>query len=339
MEVNILGIESSCDDTSAAVVSDGALLSNVIASQAVHSAYGGVVPELASRAHQQNIIPVVDQAIKKAGLTTNDISAVAFTRGPGLLGSLIVGVSFAKGFALASGIPLIEVNHLQGHVLSEFVHEKGQEKEMPQFPFLTLLVSGGHTQIIKVKDYFDMEIIGNTIDDAAGEAFDKCAKVMGLGYPGGPVIDKHAHLGNHDAYKFAKPNIPGLNFSFSGLKTSFLYTLRDKMAGDANYIDTHLDDLCASLQYTIISILIEKLDKAVKQTGIRTITIGGGVAANSELRDTLTQTAKKKGWRVFIPERKYTTDNAAMIAGAGYYKYLRGEFATMDIAPDARLKF
>ena len=279
MEINILGIESSCDDTSAAVVSGGVLLSNVIAS---------------------------------------DISAVAFTRGPGLLGSLIVGCSFAKGFALAGGIPMIEVNHLQGHVLSQFVHEKDKPKEDPQFPFLTLLVSGGHTQIIKVKDYFDMEIIGTTIDDAAGEAFDKCAKVMGLGYPGGPVIDKHAHQGNHDA---------------------FLYTLRDRMKDEPDFIDTHLDDLCASLQYTIVSILIEKLGKAVKETGIRQITIGGGVAANSELRDTLTETAKRKGWKVFIPERKFTTDNAAMIAGAGYYKYLKGEFASMDLAPDARLKF
>ena len=339
MEVNILGIESSCDDTSAAVVSGGVLLSNVIASQAVHSAYGGVVPELASRAHQQNIIPVVDQALKQAGLTANDISAVAFTRGPGLLGSLIVGCSFAKGFALAGGIPMIEVNHLQGHVLSQFVHEKDKPKEDPQFPFLTLLVSGGHTQIIKVKDYFDMEIIGTTIDDAAGEAFDKCAKVMALGYPGGPVIDKHAHQGNPQAFHFAKPNIPGLDFSFSGLKTSFLYTLRDMMKEEPDFIDTHLDDLCASLQYTIVSILIEKIGKAVKETGIRQITIGGGVAANSELRDTLTETAKRRGWKVFIPERKFTTDNAAMIAGAGYYKYLKGEFAAMDLAPDARLKF
>jgi len=320
-------------------VSGGVLLSNVIASQAVHSAYGGVVPELASRAHQQNIIPVVDQALKQAGLTANDISAVAFTRGPGLLGSLIVGCSFAKGFALAGGIPMIEVNHLQGHVLSQFVHEKDKPKEDPQFPFLTLLVSGGHTQIIKVKDYFDMEIIGTTIDDAAGEAFDKCAKVMGLGYPGGPVIDKHAHQGNHDAFHFAKPNIAGLDFSFSGLKTSFLYTLRDRMKEEPDFIDAHLDDLCASLQYTIVSILIEKLAKAVKETGIRQITIGGGVAANSELRDTLAETAKRRGWKVFIPERKFTTDNAAMIAGAGYYKYQKGEFAAMDLAPDARLKF
>jgi len=334
-----LGIESSCDDTSAAVVSDGILLSNVIASQAVHSAYGGVVPELASRAHQQNIIPVVDQAIKQSGLGKDDITAVAFTRGPGLLGSLLVGTSFAKGFALAGNIPMIEVNHLQGHVLSQFVHEQGKDVENPQFPFLTLLVSGGHTQIILVKDYFDMEIIGSTIDDAAGEAFDKCAKVMGLGYPGGPIIDRHAHIGNHDAFKFAKPHIQGLDFSFSGLKTSFLYTLRDAMVDDPDFIEHHIDDLCASLQYTIVSILIEKLAKAVKQTGIRQITIGGGVAANSELRDTLSETARRRGWKVFIPERKYTTDNAAMIAGAGYYKYLRGEFASMDLAPDARLKF
>ncbi|MBR4265814.1 MAG: tRNA (adenosine(37)-N6)-threonylcarbamoyltransferase complex transferase subunit TsaD [Bacteroidales bacterium] len=339
MDINILGIESSCDDTSAAIVSNGILLSNVIASQAVHSAYGGVVPELASRAHQQNIIPVVDQAIKQSGLTKDQISAVAFTRGPGLLGSLLVGVSFAKGFALAGNIPMIEINHLQGHVLSQFVHEKDKVAKNPDFPFLTLLVSGGHTQIIKVNDYFDMEIIGSTIDDAAGEAFDKCAKVMGLGYPGGPVIDKHAHQGNHDAFKFAKPHIKDLDFSFSGLKTSFLYTLRDEMKTNPNFIDENIDDLCASLQYTIISILIDKLKKAVKQTGIKQITIGGGVAANSELRDTLTETAKRCGWEVFIPERKYTTDNAAMIAGAGYFKYQKGEFATMDLAPDARLKF
>ena len=339
MKINILGIESSCDDTSAAIVSDGVLLSNVIASQEVHSAYGGVVPELASRAHQQNIIPVVDKAVKDAGISKDEISAVAFTRGPGLLGSLLVGVSFAKGFSLAGNIPMIEINHLQGHVLSQFVHEKGKEKENPQFPFLTLLVSGGHTQIIKVKDYFDMEIIGTTIDDAAGEAFDKCAKVMGLGYPGGPVIDKHAHLGNPKAFHFAKPNIKGLDFSFSGLKTSFLYTLRDKIAENQNFIDENIDDLCASLQFTIINILIEKLDKAVKETGIKQITIGGGVAANSELRDTLTETAQKRGWKVFIPERKYTTDNAAMIAGAGYFKFLKHEFASMDLAPDARLKF
>lgn len=339
MEINILGIESSCDDTSAAVISNGFLLSNVIASQEVHSAYGGVVPELASRAHQQNIIPVVDRALKLAGINKNEISAVAFTRGPGLLGSLLVGTSFAKGFALAGNIPMVEVNHLQGHVLSQFVHEKDKEIHDPEFPFLTLLVSGGHTQIIKVSDYFDMQIIGSTIDDAAGEAFDKCAKVMGLGYPGGPVIDRHAQQGNHNAFKFAKPNIKGLDFSFSGLKTSFLYTLRDQLAINPDFISQNINDLCASLQYTIISILIEKLSKAVKQTGINRITIGGGVAANSELRNTLQQTADKKGWQVFIPERKYTTDNAAMIAGAGYFKYLKGEFATMDIAPDARLKF
>lgn len=339
MKINILGIESSCDDTSAAVVSDGILLSNVIASQAVHSAYGGVVPELASRAHQQNIIPVVDKAIKDAGISKDEISAVAFTRGPGLLGSLLVGVSFAKGFSLAGNIPMIEINHLQGHVLSQFVHEKDNIKKNPDFPFLTLLVSGGHTQIIKVKDYFDMEIIGSTIDDAAGEAFDKCAKVMGLGYPGGPIIDKHAHQGNPKRFTFAKPNIKGLDFSFSGLKTSFLYFLRDEIAKNPNFIDENIDDLCASLQFTIISILIDKIKKAVKETGIRQITIGGGVAANSELRDTLTLTAQKYGWEVFIPERKFTTDNAAMIAGAGYFKFFKHEFASMDLAPDARLKF
>ena len=339
MSINILGIESSCDDTSAAVVSEGVLLSNVIASQAVHCAYGGVVPELASRAHQQNIIPVVDQAIKQAGITKNDISAVAFTRGPGLLGSLLVGISFAKGFALSAGIPLIEVNHLQGHVLSQFVHEKDKPENHPSFPFLTLLVSGGHTQIILVKDYFDMEIIGTTIDDAAGEAFDKCAKVMALGYPGGPVIDRYAQEGDPERFHFAKPNIEGLNFSFSGLKTSFLYTLRDKMKDDPNFIDNNINDICASLQFTITSILIEKLVAAVEQTGINRITIGGGVAANSELRQVLKFEAKRYGWKVYIPERKYTTDNAAMIAGAGYYKFLKKEFVGMDIAPDARLKF
>lgn len=339
MKINILGIESSCDDTSAAVICDGVLLSNVIAGQAVHSAYGGVVPELASRAHQQNIIPVVDSALKSANLTPDEITAIAFTRGPGLMGSLLVGNAFTKGFAIANNIPMIEVNHLQGHVLSQFVHEKDKDTNHPDFPFLSLLVSGGHTQIIKVKDYFDMEIIGSTIDDAAGEAFDKCAKVMGLGYPGGPVIDKHAQQGNPTAFTFAKPKISKLDFSFSGLKTSFLYTLRDKIAEDPDFIEHNLDDLCASLQNTIVTILIDKLSKAVKETGITQITIGGGVAANGELRDTLQYTANKRGWTVFIPERKYTTDNAAMIAGAGYFKYLKGEFASMDLAPDARLKF
>ncbi|MCQ2973880.1 MAG: tRNA (adenosine(37)-N6)-threonylcarbamoyltransferase complex transferase subunit TsaD [Bacteroidales bacterium] len=339
MSINILGIESSCDDTSAAVVSDGFLISNVIASQAVHSAYGGVVPELASRAHQQNIIPVVDQALKIAQLSKNQIDAIAFTRGPGLLGSLLVGTSFAKGFALSAEIPLIEVNHLQGHVLSQFVHEKDNPKENPAFPFLTLLVSGGHTQIILVKDYFDMEIIGSTIDDAAGEAFDKCAKVMGLGYPGGPIIDKHAQLGNDQAFKFTKPHIPNLDFSFSGLKTAFLYTLRDKIAIEPNFIENNIDDICASLQTTIIEILLDKLKLAVKQTGINRITIGGGVAANSQLRNTLQAEADRRHWHVFIPERKYTTDNAAMIAGAGYYKFLNKEFVDISVAPDARLKF
>ncbi len=341
MEQNccMLGIESSCDDTAAAVLRDGVLLSNVIASQEVHRKYGGVVPELASRAHQQNIVPVVDAALREAGISRKDISAVAFTRGPGLMGSLLVGTSFAKGFALATGCRMIDVNHLQAHVLANFVHTAAEDRPLPPLPFLCLLVSGGHTQIIAVRAPLEMEILGQTIDDAAGEAFDKCAKVMGLGYPGGPVIDKHAHQGNPNAYKFAKPNIPGLDFSFSGLKTSFLYTLRDKMKEEPDFIDAHLDDLCASLQYTIVSILIDKLAKAVKETGIREITIGGGVAANSELRDTLVATAKKRGWKVFIPERKFTTDNAAMIAGAGYYKYLKGEFAAMDLAPDARLKF
>ncbi len=335
----ILGIESSCDDTSAAIIEDGYLLSNVIASQEVHNFYGGVVPELASRAHQQNIIPVVDRAIKLANIKKEDIAAIAFTRGPGLLGSLLVGTSFAKGFAIAGNIPMIEVNHLQGHVLSSFVQEKDKENRHPEFPFLTLLVSGGHTQIIKVNDYFDMEIIGSTIDDAAGEAFDKCAKVMGLGYPGGPVVDKHAHIGDCNRFKFAKPRIKDLDFSFSGLKTSFLYTLQNEVEKNPKFIEENIDDLCASLQKTIIDILVEKLTLAVKLTGIKQITIGGGVAANSGLRETLEQVAKQKRWTIFLPERKYTTDNAAMIAIAGYYKFLKKEFIGVDAAPDARLKF
>jgi N6-L-threonylcarbamoyladenine synthase len=338
-QITILGIESSCDDTSAAIIQDGYLLSNVIASQEVHQKYGGVVPELASRAHQQNIIPVVDTAIKNAGISKNQISAVAFTRGPGLLGSLLVGTSFSKGFALARNIPLIEVNHLQGHILSNFILEKNKENIIPKFPFLSLLVSGGHTQIIVVKDYFEMKIIGHTIDDAAGEAFDKCAKVMGLGYPGGPVIDKLASEGNPLKFKFPKPQVGELDFSFSGLKTSFLYFLRDNLKVNPNFIGENLKDLAASLQFTIIDILSDKIKKAAKITGIKEVTIGGGVAANSGLRNKMLELAEKHQWKVHIPERKYTTDNAAMISITGYYKYLKKDFANQSVAPKARLVF
>jgi len=337
--ITILGIESSCDDTSASIIRDGFLLSNVIAGQDVHIQYGGVVPELASRAHQQNIIPVVDSAIKQAGINKNEISAVAFTRGPGLLGSLLVGTSFSKGFALANNIPLIEVNHLQGHILSHFVKELNKNNELPSFPFLSLLVSGGHTQIVVVKDYFEMEIIGQTIDDAAGEAFDKCAKVLGLAYPGGPIVDKLANIGNSQAFKFAKPRVAGLDFSFSGLKTSFLYFLQNKIKENPNFISENLNDLAASLQFTIIEILEEKIKLAVKNTGIKQVTIGGGVAANSGLHNKMIELAEKYKWKVFVPERKFTTDNAAMIAITGYYKYLKQEFSSQNIAPLARLKF
>jgi len=338
-KITILGIESSCDDTSAAIIQDGYLLSNIIASQDVHRKYGGVVPELASRAHQQNIIPVVDTAIKEAGINKNEISAIAFTRGPGLLGSLLVGTSFSKGFALANNIPMIEVNHLQGHILSNFVLEKNKENDIPKFPFLSLLVSGGHTQIIVVKDYFDMEIIGHTIDDAAGEAFDKCAKVLNLGYPGGPVIDRLANEGDAKKFTFPKPRVGELDFSFSGLKTSFLYFLRDSLKENPKFIDENLKDLAASLQFTIIDILADKIKKAVKLTGIKEITIGGGVAANSGLRNKMIELGQKYKWKVHIPERKFTTDNAAMIGITGYYKYLKNEFASLDIAPKARLVF
>ena len=339
MDITILGIESSCDDTSAAIIRNGYLLSNVIASQDVHKAYGGVVPELASRAHQQHIIPVVDRAIKLSGINKSDISAVAFTRGPGLMGSLLVGTSFAKGFAMANNSKLIEVNHLQGHVLSHFICEENRENKLPPFPFLSLLVSGGHTQIILVRDFFDMEIIGQTIDDAAGEAFDKCAKVMGLGYPGGPVVDALAQSGDKNAFVFAKPQIKNLDFSFSGLKTSFLYYLRDAVKEDANFIENRKNDLCASLQHTIVNILIDKVKKAVKLTGVTHITIGGGVAANSGLRNAIAELEHKHHWQVYIPERKFTTDNAAMIAITGYYKYLRNDFTSQDVAPLARMDF
>lgn len=335
MSVVILGIESSCDDTSAAVIRDGNLLSNLISNQDVHRVYGGVVPELASRAHQANIIPVVDRALKLANVERSEVSAVAFTRGPGLLGSLLVGSSFAKGFALAQNIPLLGINHLQGHILAHFVKDKGIDKH-PNFPFLCLLVSGGHTQLVVVRDYLDMEIIGQTIDDAAGEAFDKCAKVMGLPYPGGPVIDKLAALGNPNAFQFAKPLQKGLDFSFSGLKTSFLYFLRDRLNENPNFIEQNKEDLCASLQFTIISILLEKVEKAARQSNITEIAIAGGVSANSGLRGAITQLGEKNGWNVYIPEFRFTTDNAAMIAITGYYKYLNGEFSSHDVTPLAR---
>ena len=336
-DIIILGIESSCDDTSAAIILNDLILSNEVSGQTVHIAYGGVVPELASRAHQQNIIPVVDLAIKKAGISLDQISAVAFTRGPGLLGSLLVGTSFAKGFALARKIPLIEVNHLQGHVLAHFVKEQSVDKKSPGFPFLCLLVSGGNSQIIIVHDHLEMEIIGQTIDDAAGEAFDKCAKVIGLPYPGGPLIDKLAKDGNPKAFKFAKPRIPGLDYSFSGLKTSFLYFIRDRIAENPNFIEENKSDICASLQFTIIEVLMTKVKQAAKDTGIKTIAVAGGVSANSGLRKALLDAAEKYKWEMHIPAFKFTMDNAAMIAITGYYKYLKGEFAGQDVVPYSRV--
>ena len=335
-KITILGIESSCDDTSAAVLQDGVVLSNVIASQKVHEAYGGVVPELASRAHQQNIIPVVSEALKRAGAQAKEVKAVAFTRGPGLLGSLLVGVSFAKGFAIANRIPLIEVNHLQAHILANFIKEPGVENRHPSFPFLTLLVSGGNSQLIVVRDYLDMEMIGQTIDDAAGEAFDKCAKVMGLPYPGGPVIDRLAKEGDANRFTFNKPQIPGLDYSFSGLKTSFLYFLRDRLKENPHFIQENLNDLCASLQKTVVDILMSKLKKAAKQTGIRQIAIGGGVSANSALQQAVHDEAARAGWKVFIPRLGFSVDNAGMVATTGYYKYLAGQFIGLDAAPFAR---
>ncbi len=338
MSVIILGIESSCDETSASVVKDGILLSNVVASQQVHEAYGGVVPELASRAHQQNIVPVVDTAIKQANIDKSEISGIAFTRGPGLMGSLLVGTSFAKGLALALNIPLIEVNHLHGHVLAHFIKNNDEKVDEPKFPFLCLLVSGGHTQLIVVKSFLEMEIIGQTIDDAAGEAFDKCAKIMGLPYPGGPSIDNLAKQGRPDVFKFSMPQVDELDFSFSGLKTSFLYFLQKKVKEDTDFIEKYKADLCASLQFTIIQILAEKLVKAVELTGIREVAIAGGVAANSALRNELTRLAAQKNWKLYLPIIKYTTDNAAMIAIAGYYRYLAGKFASHDITPVSRVK-
>lgn len=333
----ILGIESSCDDTSAAVIRDGVLLSNITASQAVHEAYGGVVPELASRAHQQNIVPVVDQALKQAGVEREELSAIAFTRGPGLMGSLLVGVSFAKGLAASLNIPMIEVNHLQGHILAHFVREEGDDHVAPQFPFLCLLVSGGNSQIVLVRAYNDMEIIGRTIDDAAGEAIDKCSKVMGLGYPGGPIIDRLARKGNAHAYEFARPQIVGYDYSFSGLKTSFLYNLRDWVAGDADFIEHHKEDLAASLEFTIVDILMKKLRKAAKDLRINQVAVAGGVSANTGLREAFLDHAKRYGWKVFIPKFGYTTDNAAMIAMAGWFKYQDRDFCSMDLPAYSRV--
>ncbi|MBK0381313.1 tRNA (adenosine(37)-N6)-threonylcarbamoyltransferase complex transferase subunit TsaD [Mucilaginibacter segetis] len=330
----ILGIESSCDETSAAVCVDGVMLSNVIANQTIHEAYGGVVPELASRVHQQNIVPAVQQALSNAKVNKNDIDAVAFTRGPGLLGSLLVGVSFAKAFALAKNLPLIEINHMQAHILAHFIAE-----DKPSFPFLCLTVSGGHTQIVLVKDYFDMEIIGQTLDDAAGEAMDKTSKILGLPYPGGPLIDKNARLGNPEAYKFPEPQIPGFDFSFSGLKTSILYFIRDNIAADPDFIQKNLADICASVEKRIASILLNKLQKAAMQYNIKDIALAGGVSANTGLRQGLLEMGAKNGWKCFIPKFEYCTDNAAMIAIAGYYKYLKGEFADQHIAPMARMPF
>lgn len=333
----ILGIESSCDDTSAAVVCGRKLLSNVIASQAVHSAYGGVVPELASRAHQQNIVPVVSEAIKRAGITKSDIDAIGFTRGPGLLGSLLVGNGFAKGLSMSIGAPLVEVNHLHAHVLAHFLYEEGEEDHAPEFPYLCLLVSGGNSQILVVKSPFDMECIGQTIDDAAGEAFDKCAKVMGLGYPGGPIVNKLANIGNAKAFTFAKPNVPGYDYSFSGLKTSFLYTLRDELEKDANFIEDNKADLCASLQSTVIDILMKKLRKASKDLGIKRVAVAGGVSANTGLRAAFEDHRDRYEWNIFIPKFAYTTDNAAMVAVTAQFKYLAGETCPLNLPPFARV--
>lgn len=335
-DVIILGIESSCDDTSAAVLRNGLLLSNVTASQSVHEEYGGVVPELASRAHQQNIVPVVDTALKRAGIERGDLSAIAFTRGPGLLGSLLVGTSFAKGLSLGLRKPIIDVNHLHGHVLSHFVRRQPDDR-VPEFPFLCLLISGGNSQLVMVRNYNDMEIIGRTIDDAAGEAFDKCAKVMGLPYPGGPHIDRLAAQGNPQAFRFSRPHIAGLDYSFSGLKTSFLYTLRDNLRHDPEFIEKYRADLAASLQHTIIEILLDKLSKAVDATGVNTIAIGGGVSANSGVRAAVAEFAERRGLQSFIPERAFTTDNAAMVAIAGHFKYLDKDFCTYDEVPYARV--
>ena len=344
-DIYILGIESSCDDTSAAVLRNSVLLSNVTASQAVHEAYGGVVPELASRAHQQNVVPVVDQALRQAGITKEQLSAVAFTRGPGLMGSLLVGVSFAKGFARALGIPLIDVNHLQGHVMAHFIREvpsdvsEGKENVVPPLPFLCLLVSGGNSQIVKVNAYNDMEVLGQTIDDAAGEAIDKCSKVMGLGYPGGPIIDRLARKGNPKAYTFSEPTISGLDYSFSGLKTSFLYSLQKWVQEDPDFVEHHKEDLAASLEWTIVDILMKKLKRAVKETGIKHVAVAGGVSANNGLRQAFHDAQRRYGWTIYIPKFSYTTDNAAMIGVVGYYKYLDGEFCAIDAPAFSKVTF
>lgn len=338
-DIYILGIESSCDDTSAAVLRNGVLLSNVTASQDVHFEYGGVVPELASRAHQQNIVPVVTAALKRAGITKEQLTAIAFTRGPGLMGSLLVGVSFTKGFARSLGIPMIDVNHLQGHVMAHFIKESDYDHSAPPFPFICLLVSGGNSQIVKVNAYNDMEVLGQTIDDAAGEAIDKCSKVMGLGYPGGPIIDKLARQGNPLAYQFSEPHIPGFDYSFSGLKTSFLYSLRKWVADDPDFIEHHKNDLAASLEHTIVDILMNKLRKAVKQTGIKHVAVAGGVSANNGLRNAFHEHAKKYGWTIYIPKFSYTTDNAAMIGITGYYKYLDHDFCSIDKPAFSKVTF
>lgn len=335
MSIYILGIESSCDDTSAAIIKDRKILANVIANQDVHKEFGGVVPELASRAHQKNIIPVIDKALRSANISKNQLNAVAFTNGPGLLGSLLVGASFAKTFSMALGLPLIEVNHMHAHILAHFIQDDAQP-DSPQFPFLCLTVSGGHTQIMLVKNYFDMQVIGNTIDDAAGETFDKAAKIMGLPYPGGPLIDKFAKQGNPQAFKFPQPSVPGLDFSFSGLKTSILYFLRDQLEKDPDFILNNKMDISASVQHTIIEILLKKLHLASKQTGIKQIAIAGGVSANSGLRKALLDEQQKSGWKVFIPKFEYCTDNAAMIAVTGYFKYLEGNFAGQQTTPFTR---
>ncbi len=335
-KIYILGIESSCDDTAASVICNSTILSNVVANQKIHEDYGGVVPELASRAHQQNIVPVVDQALKNAGITKDDLHAVAFTRGPGLMGSLLVGASFAKSLAFGLNIPLIDVNHMQAHILAHYIDEEGFEK--PSFPFLALTISGGHTQIVKVNGYFDMEVIGETIDDAVGEAFDKSGKLLGLGYPAGPEIDKRANLGNPKAFSFPKPKVDGLNFSFSGLKTSILYFVQRETKKNPNFVDDNLNDICASIQYTIIGILIDKLKLASKQTGIKHIAIGGGVSANSGIREALKLGEQKFGWMTYIPKFEYTTDNAAMIAIVGFLKYVEDRFAAQDVMASARLK-
>ncbi|MEZ7712004.1 tRNA (adenosine(37)-N6)-threonylcarbamoyltransferase complex transferase subunit TsaD [Segatella salivae] len=338
-DIYILGIESSCDDTSAAVLRNGVLLSNVTASQDVHKAYGGVVPELASRAHQQNVVPVVDQAIKRAGITKEMLSAVAYTRGPGLMGSLLVGVNFAKGLARSLNIPLLDVNHLQGHVMAHFIKENDDDKSAPPFPFICLLVSGGNSQIVKVNAYNDMQVLGQTIDDAAGEAIDKCSKVMGLGYPGGPIIDRLARQGNPLAFKFAEPQIAGCDYSFSGLKTSFLYNLRDWVNEDPDFIEHHKNDLAASLEYTIVDILMNKLRKAVKQTGIKHVAVAGGVSANNGLRNAFREHAEKYGWTIYIPKFSYTTDNAAMIAIVGQYKFADHDFGRIDAPAFSKVTF